>query len=97
MVREIAMDGSVTAAELRAGRALLGWTREQLAERSAVDIAEIARLEDGPVTEGEAVAALVQALGEAGVEFGGPGVEGVSRRPAAEALRPEELNAGNDG
>ncbi len=72
----------MTGAQLRAARALLGWTAQQLADASNVGVATIRRaeVEDGPVRMIPAnVAAIVRALDEAGVIYieangGGPGV-----------------------
>ncbi len=71
---------AIHAAQVRAARALIGWTREQLAASSRVPMRTLARLELG---EGEpqrrTLAAIRAALEAAGVEFiaengGGAGV-----------------------
>ncbi|MEJ0047393.1 MAG: transcriptional regulator [Rhodospirillales bacterium] len=72
----------MTGAQLRAARALLGWTAQQLADASAVSLATIRRAEiDGGAVRMIAAnaAAIVRALDAAGVEFidpngSGPGV-----------------------
>jgi len=68
----------VTSAQLRAARALLGWTIRDLAERSGVHRNTVARLESADPTTGHARAAIRAALEAAGVEFldngAGPGV-----------------------
>jgi hypothetical protein len=73
---------SVTSAQIRAGRALIRWSAEDLARASAVGLTTIRRAE---LTEGETSMttannlAVRRALEAAGVEFidengGGPGV-----------------------
>jgi predicted transcriptional regulator len=72
----------VTTRQIKAARALLGWSQEDLAERSAVSEPTIARLEaeDGPLGgRPETVTKIINALVAAGIEFilengGGPGV-----------------------
>lgn len=70
-------------AQLRAARALVGWSREQLAEAVQANPRTIARIEDGEtVPRGATVEAIRSALEQAGVVFlaaggtvdGGPGV-----------------------
>lgn len=61
---------AILPAQVRAARALIGWTREQLADASAVPVRTLARLEQG---EGSAqrrtIAAIRASLEAAGVEF----------------------------
>jgi transcriptional regulator with XRE-family HTH domain len=72
----------MTGAQLRAARALLGWSAQTLASTSGVGITTIRKNEvpDGPVTMIRAnVEVLTRTLETAGVEFisengGGPGV-----------------------
>lgn len=72
----------ITGAQLRAGRALIRWRAEDLAEAAKVGVATVRRAEgsDGPVTMTAAnAAALRSALESAGVLFveengEGPGV-----------------------
>lgn len=70
----------VTSAQLRAARALLGWTVRDLAERADVHRNTVSRLESGEtVGSRHALAAIRAALEAAGVVFleengGGPGV-----------------------
>lgn len=74
--------GGVTAAQLRAARALLKVEQQDLCARTGVSIATLRRMEgtDGPVRGSyENVSSVVRALEAAGVEFisengGGPGV-----------------------
>lgn len=73
---------TITGAQLRAARALLRWSAEELAERTKVGVATLRRAEniDGPVGMTAANQSVVRAaLEAAGVEFipangGGPGV-----------------------
>jgi transcriptional regulator with XRE-family HTH domain len=72
----------ITGAQIRAGRALLRWSAEELASRSKLGVATIRRAEgqDGPVTATAAnLDAIRNALEAGGVEFipqngGGAGV-----------------------
>lgn len=68
-------------AQLRAARALLGWSQADLAARSGLSSMTVKRAEGSgrPPASAEAVAAIRAALEAAGVEFlpengGGPGV-----------------------
>lgn len=72
----------ISSAQLRAARALLRWSAQELAEASKVGVATIRRVEvmegEIPVTSANE-AALRNALEAAGIEFidengGGPGV-----------------------
>ena len=79
----------VSIRQIKAARALLAWSQEQLAGKSNVSIPTIKRLEaqDGPLGgRGETGAKIRSALIAAGVEFidengGGPGVR--LRKPIA--------------
>jgi transcriptional regulator with XRE-family HTH domain len=72
----------ITSGQIRAGRAFLRWSAQELANKSAVGIATILRLEqqDGvPSGRSHTLLALQRALEAAGVEFigtpnDGPGV-----------------------
>ncbi len=96
----------VTGSQLRAARALVRWSVDDLAESSRVAVAAITRgeAEDGPISLTAAEArALRRALEGAGVEFiaengGGVGVRFSKRngRPD-EGLRPDQLTSENDG
>jgi transcriptional regulator with XRE-family HTH domain len=71
---------SITPQQSRGARAMLGWTREQLAERSKVSAATLADFEAEKRTPYDrTLADIRRALEEAGIEFipengGGPGV-----------------------
>ena len=96
----------VTGSQLRAARALVRWSVDDLAESSRVAVATTSHAEaqDGPVSVTAADArALRRALERAGVEFiaengGGAGVRWSKRsgRPD-EGLRPDQLTSENDG
>lgn len=92
------------SAQLRAARALLGISPDELADAAGTDAATVAIAEaDAAAIATEALQALVAALEEAGVvflatgesEIGGPGVR-LRDGEAEVSLRPEELNAAND-
>jgi transcriptional regulator with XRE-family HTH domain len=80
----------VSIRQVKAARALLGWSQEELASAAEVSIPTIKRLEaaDGPLGgRGETVDKIRTALQVAGVEFidengGGPGVrlKGLKKR-----------------
>ena len=60
----------VTPREIRAARALLGWSQQQLADKAIVSLNALARLERGDVDPRvSTLAALQKALAKAGVEF----------------------------
>ena len=70
-----------TVAQLRAARALLGWSQTELASRAGLSLPTVKRVEGdfGPSVTQESRAKLERALESAGVEFinengGGPGV-----------------------
>ena len=97
-------EGSVTPAQLRAGRALLGLSQAEFAERASVTVELTAEAEaDGEAGASEAaVAALQAALERHGVIFlGADGGEGLGVRlrrtgPPDEGLRPDQLTSDND-
>lgn len=71
----------MTAGHLRAARGLIGWTQEQLAEKSGVSRSTIADFEAGTrIPYARTLDAIQDALVDAGVDFivandsGGPGV-----------------------
>lgn len=60
----------VSPPQVRAGRALLGWTQQQLAERSALSLNAVKRLENGLGDPRlSTILAVRQALETAGIEF----------------------------
>ena len=96
----------IMGSQLRAARALVRWSADDLAERSrvAVDTIVQGEAEDGPVSVQAADArALRLALEKAGVEFipedsAGVGVRFAKRSGKVdEGLRPDQLSSDNDG
>ncbi|WP_342627189.1 helix-turn-helix transcriptional regulator [Nguyenibacter vanlangensis] len=71
---------TITAAQVRAARGLLGWTRDELVAASGVPKSTLVRLEDGnSAPRTSTLTAIRTALETAGVEFiaengGGAGV-----------------------
>jgi len=89
-----------TGVQVRAARAMLRWDAAQLAVAAGVAESDIAFIEahDGaPPPSDIDLAAIVRALEEGGVVFLDGGAPGVQLRPPAEGMRPEQLNAENDG
>jgi hypothetical protein len=78
-------DGPLTSAQIRAARALIRWSAEDLAERSKVSLRTIRRAE---LSEGQTALteandlAIRRALEAAGVEFTNGGQPGVRISPA---------------
>lgn len=67
----------ITAAQIRAARALLGWTQQQLADSAIVSVNAVNRLERGLVdTKTSTVLAVERAINRAGVEFVPPADKG---------------------
>lgn len=60
---------SITPAQIRAARALLHWSREELVQRSGVSMRTVARLEDGEPGSEKTMNALRNTLINAGIEF----------------------------
>jgi transcriptional regulator with XRE-family HTH domain len=67
---------------MRAARALLGWSREDLSNASGVPVRTLARVESGEPHRFAAYNAALSALEDAGIEFIAPdnGGEGARRR-----------------
>lgn len=89
-----------TGNQVWAARVLAGLSREDAAERAGISLDALADIEargGAAVSPDEATTMrLISALGAAGVEFDdGPGIR--LRAQADEGMRPEELNAENDG
>lgn len=73
----------VSIRQVKAARALLAWSQEEMAEASGVSVPTVKRLEaaDGPIGgRAETVQKLVAALEAAGVEFTNGGQPGVRMR-----------------
>jgi len=96
----------ITSTQIRGARAMTGMSIEQLATASGVPAATIETMErDEQEGEAHALLAVKQALEVAGIIFiasgnhdeGGPGVRLKARTGVDEGIRPENLNAANDG
>lgn len=90
----------VSGRQIKAGRVLLGWSRKELADMSGVSEATVKVVEkDTSLLEALAGtrARMCQALAAAGIGFTNGGSIGVYLQPRDEGLRPEDLNASNDG
>jgi len=73
----------ITPRQIRAARALLGWSQQQLADKAIVSLNAVTRLEKGKVDSRlSTVNAVERALTKAGVDFlpGGEKGEGVRLR-----------------
>jgi len=90
------MENDINPVQLRAARALIGWSRGALAEAAGTTERTIARIEDGDTAPRQStVAAIQSALEAAGVDFipagryqgdGGAGVRlrnGVAQLPVS--------------
>lgn len=87
------------AAQIRAARGLLGWSRARLAASANVPVGTVRSMESpaGPRTSlAEARAAVLRTLEWAGVEFTDDSGPGVRLKPKAGFLRPEELTSETD-
>ena len=59
----------ITPRQIRAARALLGWSQTELADRSIVSLSSVIRLEQGKSTTTDIYFRVCQALEDAGVVF----------------------------
>ena len=92
----------IEAAQVRAARALIGWSQTKFAETAGVSLSIVERFEAGapePVAD-EAIAKMRAALEAAGVVFipkngGGAGVR-IRKGRESEYIGWEDLNASND-
>lgn len=88
-------------AQCRAARALLDWSRAELARSAGlteVDVDECER--EGGRPSAQVVRSLRRALESGGVTFTadqGPGVRLARSGPRDEGLRPDQLSSENDG
>jgi transcriptional regulator with XRE-family HTH domain len=92
----------IEAAQVRAARALIGWSQTKLAETASVPLSIVERFEAGAPESiaDEAVAKMRAALEAAGVVFipkngGGAGVR-MRKGRESEYIGWEDLNASND-
>jgi transcriptional regulator with XRE-family HTH domain len=61
---------SISAKQIRMARANLGWSQEQLAEKTGLSIATIGNLEMGNISpRGKTMSVLLHTFGDAGLEF----------------------------
>ncbi|HYG86149.1 MAG TPA: helix-turn-helix transcriptional regulator [Azospirillum sp.] len=60
---------NVTPRQIRAARALLGWSQAALADKAIVSLSSVIRLEKGQSTTTDIYFRVCQALEEAGVVF----------------------------
>ncbi|MDQ0504536.1 helix-turn-helix domain-containing protein [Xanthobacter agilis] len=93
------MDNTVSGRQIKAARAILGWTREVLAARAGVTAATVKIVE----TDDTGLSALaptrnqlVDVLEGERIVFLASPAPGVQLVPAEDGLRPDELNASND-
>lgn len=97
----------ITPAQIRAARALLGLSVDQLSAKSGVSAFMILQVEGekSATLDQATLLALRDALERAGIAFladgdcppGGMGVRLFARHDTDQGLRPENLNATNDG
>ncbi|CAM5771683.1 hypothetical protein LMIY3S_03590 [Labrys miyagiensis] len=94
----------ITGAQIRAGRALLRWTAQKLADASKLGVATIRRADasdDIPSITAANAAAIRQALETGGVEFIWDHGRGVGVRLARHRIVPGEhfdfVSDGNEG
>lgn len=60
----------ITPRQIRAARALLGWSQQQLADKAIVSMNAVTRLEKGTVdSRSSTIMAIQKALTKAGIEF----------------------------
>ena len=79
----------VTAAQIRAARALLGWSQQDLADRAIVSANAVNRLERGQVdTKLSTLSAIERAFLKAGVEFVPAGERGEGVRFSKPTTQP---------
>jgi transcriptional regulator with XRE-family HTH domain len=71
----------MTSAQIRAARALLNWTIQELAEKVGVDRNTIAQIEAGRYASDETLVVIRRVLEAAGVEFTNGRWPGVRLRP----------------
>jgi transcriptional regulator with XRE-family HTH domain len=93
---------TIESAQVRAGRALIGWSQTELANAAGLPLAIVELIETGGATKvpAAAVAKMRAALESAGVTFipengGGAGVR-LRKGREAKYLGWEDLNASND-
>lgn len=93
------MDDTASGRQIKAARAILGWTRNTLAARAGVSPATVKVVEtdaDGLPALAATRAQFVRVLEGAGIVFTTGSAPGVQFVPSEEGLRADELNASND-
>ncbi|WP_234050447.1 MULTISPECIES: helix-turn-helix transcriptional regulator [unclassified Xanthobacter] len=93
------MNDTVSARQIKAARAILGWRRQDLASRAGMSPATVKVVEtdeDALPALAPTRARLVKVLEAAGIRFLLGSAPGVQLIPAEEGLRAEDLNASND-
>lgn len=81
----------ITARQIRAARALLGWSQQELADRAIVSTNAVIRLERGQVdSRTSTVMAVQRALSKGGIEFIPADVKGEGVRLALPDPRAPE-------
>lgn len=90
---------AITGRQIKAARALLGWTRKDLADRTGVTSETVQVVEKDDVAL-EALSStrsrLCRTLESGGIAFLNGGATGVQIASSDEGMRPEDLNASND-
>jgi predicted transcriptional regulator len=67
----------ITPRQIRAARALLGWSQQQLADQAIVSLNAVTRMENGKVdSRVSTITAIERTLAKAGVEFLSAGEKG---------------------
>lgn len=93
------MDDTLSGRHIKAARAILGWTRKDLAGRAGVT-AETVKVVETDKAQLAALAPtraqLAEALEKEGMVFTTGGAPGVQLVPLEEGLRTDQLNASND-
>ncbi|QQM32281.1 helix-turn-helix transcriptional regulator [Martelella lutilitoris] len=95
----------ITSQQIRAARALLGLSQDEAAALTGVDREALAKAEtDGGERDFAVADALEKAFAKKGIAFiedgengGGPGVRLAHSIDPCDGIRPEDLNATNDG
>jgi transcriptional regulator with XRE-family HTH domain len=86
----------ISSSQLRAARALVGWTPEQLAEKAHLPFVSLLDYESGGrAMSVDAAATLKHTLEKAGVAFSDDET-GVSLLPTPDIVPLEKLNSSND-
>ena len=89
----------VSGRQIKAARALLGWSRSELADRTGVTAptVKVVEQDSGVLDElASTRARLCNVLAAEGVAFLNGGSIGVQQVQKGEGLRTEDLNASND-